>query len=469
MLNNEINSLHLGNLEILCPQMTLSEKASEGQSGAQVFTGSGRIAQDRSGNIIFTLLTNSTQLPQGFPPLQPGFSLNCTNSILHHSPFVLDAEDVHGNRWRCEEVEPEFAATHGQPIIFRGTLNSLNTPGPYIGAHTLLATTYDSVCLPCNAIYSVERKVDKIAVGYSGTLNAFQLKLLNRSILAYQEDGIQRINIEFGGMGEGRAELDRVIQTLSFLTGTLICPASLCYIQGHSEGTVLFSRPQTAGRHWLHPPFPLEGRLFPLGFLELAEAFNGTLLDESKSKILWPRVDSVLRASDTQSLRSFLLTLAAAIEGLVDDLSEVSEKAKGKGTKPPPELLDCINSLGLAKKTEDRLKTVVHDVFRPTIPHKLEQLAAQGKVYRELISVWRDVRNHLGHGSTKSSKKNTNLSDILMKMLTLYYMVVFAFIGYIGVHWDFVSRRTVVYPLGTSLDTVKSLSRLGKPICEEQE
>lgn len=437
LTDQAIEHLYNGTLELDCPTMSLKRQCEE---YPDVYSGPGIIQQDKSGKLVFRLFSDRCVefMKNPFTTFYPG-----PGKVLQRENFYrLTATDSSGQIWESERILPQPANNQpGQSLIVKGEISRITrTAADFASGQSAVMdlTYFDDFEFPRNKTTEFKeiRDGEEFLKGFSRDRAEFHLG--ENKVEIKTKNKIHRVSVKLSGGIEPRILERKLTECLQFGFARPFRRASLRVWAGYGEMLELDSRPEGSFRERLKPPIRFNSVEGSEPLYHLIDCYFRYIQGYTRDQ--WHPISlhayGVIESS-AASLDAEALGVAMAVEGLLKDafIDMATEQ---------DELRDCVHTvqrtvtdMAMKPQYKERIKSNLGSMLKSRSADRLHELVVQGKIRKDHIEKWKELRNRWAHGGRPLSMSTGQIIELIDSVLVLFYCLVFAAIGYEGPFVDY--------------------------------
>lgn len=431
-------------LIIDCPKIILTQLT---EKDPQIFTASGSIRISQSEGVQLRILIPRIA-PDEFDPLS-NFSRieNLQQGVLIPKDyyFRLEATDVHGTIWKCDQCDPRIQESEGLTVVSIATNSIYCTLRPSFKSNDSIEFAFvEDFSILGNVAESVSTTIDgKTSRTVTHNIHKGETEFFDFAYQGVSSRGDRPYSF-FSCVS--KSSIDRedieelILDAFQFCTATLALPF---ISQSYRNGTLTLRFNKVFG----HKRNGLLGS--PLhnfkqeGFSKYFKVIFGAYF---KYLFSAPSPDAKKIHSDLLRIYSvgdsYLPTIALVLSVTVESFLKNSRfKFLAKNFGENGEDLQTIKSLiqgsGASENLRGRIIGFLKSMNNPSSSDLLHRLEGLGVISRNEVKAWKKLRHPSAHGSL--NVEESALQDIMNdihKVSTLVYKLVFLIIGYSGKYHD---------------------------------
>jgi hypothetical protein len=430
-IEDHIAKLRENALRLDCAKMELIQvRASE----PVTFRGKGFVAQDEGGRLSFEIFEAEFENTDVYSQLNASLRSKSGQIFPPEDYYELTTTIVDGTVWRASGILPECNwPSHSYPNI-TGTMNSIRTTEPQSGGNLyhLSVRIFENLDLP------IWPNRDGVVFSFDAANCRFEIsKTVNEVLVEVSSEHPLPDNLAL-----------RIQETTMFFTAK---PAILRAIgeagpNGRSWELMSASSHNTRGQSY--PPL---GRPH-VEFLDHGWTLFGRYLEfvvGNSTAEYWGHVTyHVHNATEASgsSMHAWAILVSVTVEGLTDLIKMPINDGQATMIKEFKEWIqEKIRKSEKFIGLTSRLVGLIGSMDNPRPKDKLIFLERGGRVTSDYVTAWSKLRNKGVHPKTidlqnLSDHNFQELLDLIYKVTTLMYEIVFHLIDYVGPYQDYGSH-----------------------------
>jgi hypothetical protein len=433
MTEGEILQFKAGKLEVHCRKFELVQRQP---SEPRRIIGPGRIYQEPDGTVRLTAY------PENIPRIKYE-SLPLGTPVPEDRYWDLAGNDRSGRLWSAERLylQVDQGALPWRPIECQ--LRALRREDlfrePYNGSQ-FTGYIFRSLAIDPNA--NTERTMtrpDAWSKGGSADIMRFPIGELQVDIRQEQEAGYTMIDVATDGVLPERFE-QRFLEAVRFVFARPVSWSATVTSADTQQLTYLRGQPvQDRDTHFRQPiPHNVVGARDWMG--ELLRRYYLHVVKDTRAgwhplSIWW---SEVLRAG-SREMESLVLIAAVAVEGVCKAIIEAGQLPPGIQTVPADVAAEWQKRVATELERLEcpqRMRNRIDGLF-PKMPQVgagdiLVALQSLGALDKELVQLWKDVRNDVAHGAGARWSNATRITRDADGLVTLLRQLTFWWVGYRG-------------------------------------
>jgi hypothetical protein len=440
LLGKDIQQLASGSFELRFKEMRLRRC---GPDDSSIPAGPGIVRQTEHGDLTLAIFL-TRDAPTFVEIVKTESGLKAGELLPDAGYYDLEAEDYSGRLWEASRILVRFIhSIFGQATIAEATLTELLGRGKYPNSgDAYVEIRYRGnpdfpFTLPIHRVGKVaERTIEEsIAVGVA------EFSALDCNFFVQHDSGYL-----FVSAGSREASLpsnieDRINEALEFLLARRLTWATVTKIEGANASWRITGAPTHKDRDRGRMQFPV---IFKVGNRASCESALSLLSHflvatcHHKGGSLPPLSIAVRMAleSSHSPLDAHALDLSVAVEALLGSHFNELGRPTNDYIQELRVICKAISELEISESTRKRIEGLLNLAKSGSSKDKLRALISQGKVTSEDLRAWETVRHKAAHGVFLKDV-NQKYVDSFLRVMTLFYRLIFHAIGYFGPYQDY--------------------------------
>jgi hypothetical protein len=289
--------------------------------------------------------------------------------------------------------------------------------------------------IPKNHVIETERKYSDKWRSRSGSLEIFEILLDNQSIDIFTSDDCTSILIQNVDIGTLEKEIPMIINTLGFITASIIDRYVIEY--GLREGK--FRREF----HYFHkqrpsiltglPPLWISSSIDRKNYNLLFVDFY-TFLSKNNDELLIETLDRIISAQNS-FITNYALTVTTAIETIINNYYPKKRHTIKKADITLA--IKEINGTNISDNLKNRIVGMLGNIAgQLRADDVIKELVDKGTINKKFYSEWKILRNSVNHGKKPSSDYQIYF-NLCESNLVFYYSLILNLIKYNGQYSDY--------------------------------
>lgn len=435
-----IEAIKLSAFKLNCPSFSLTQTVS---TNPIVFAGAGEICQDEHGNLTFSCSASEVKNIDWVQWFNRAIGSIPGKLVPTENYFDLHVKDDEGREWTASNVKVSCTWHAAAPPTATGNLSHL--------CHTLSAEN--------NAKEScVLHFFDDVKLPFLSAHRAAQFESKFALIEVHEESkGHFIVNAKANDKLPPSFPL-RIEEALGFLTSVETSPQIITVSDSRKSQTTIYPKGLKPLKGKI--PGPLGRNItefFDYGW-ELFRCYLDYVASTSKPSLLSHVSYYVHNARTTSSgsVDNWAVSVSVAVEGLSNLLES---KVTPSQTMLVGEFREWLTPL-VANNPKfstfsERLGGLIGMLAVESVKDRLSSLIETNEVTAAYVKAWNNLRNKFVHPKAKdlvafSDEKLQQLIDLLYKVTTLMYEIIFYLIGYRGPYRDYGTEGWPIRRVSTS-------------------
>lgn len=449
------NAYRQGTLVIDCVTMKLTQR---GTDTPIIYEGKGLITQIDNDHLNYKLFaTHAKNIDPGAEMMRM-FNGTSGKVIEADQYYDLTANDVHGQVWTSEHIQPNSIWPQDDLPVLHGGLR-------YISAATTSRIPHNSVSIECFKALDFPTRFGR-QIARAPVEDTFKVGSIEFST-RQSDEGFQISAVSDQPLDENYYL--RIIEALKFVTARPVLPRIITHVTG-DKATVYFSAAS--------PTNPRMQQFQPLSPNSWAYARDSKALFGCYLRFIttghtgeyWHHLtfflDNAAQATGG-SVHSWAAGLGVAVEGLLSLIDVPANETNAKDLKDFGDwLIGQIRASEAHSSFETRMAGMVSSMGRLGPKDRMQVLIDKGVIDAPLRKAWNELRNANVHPDASALNQNPNtdlqpLYDRICKTSVLMYQIVFHLIGYEGQYTN--------YGVHGFPEAQYAHPPLASPSCQDQE
>jgi hypothetical protein len=427
-IEDRIADLKKGSLRFDCARLDLVQI---GCHEPITFRGMGYVEQDTDGRLSFKLFSTEVENTDAFSQLQASLDALAGQLYSPENYYELTATAADGTVWKARDILPECSwAIHSKPIV-TGKMNSIRTSEARRKSnnHSLSVHIFEDLELP---IWPLR---EGVPVKFEAANCKFEVSKTEQEVLV-KAISKEPLPDDFS---------IRIQEAIKFLSAKAATIRAVANSGPHGSSWELKSASRLTIQTSMSPPLCRTNT----EFLEHGWHLFRQYLDfvtSSSTAGYWNHVTyHVHNAAEASgnSMDAWAVGVSVAVEGLANLIPVPTEGSKKKLIKEFQSwVLPQVKDSPQFSSLHDRLNGLLGMMNNPRVQDRLMPLALRGRVTSDYVKAWSDLRNKHVHPRAKDLQKLSDgdiqgFLDLIYKVTTLMYEIVFYLIEYDGPYQDF--------------------------------
>jgi len=438
-IDEKINEFRLGKLDIDCKHMTLIQA----KEGGEFYEGQGYIRQTEDGILTFKIYVTKKENAVPFAHLNAQFRSGPGKFYPDDAFYDLTATSFKGTTWTAHRIllNPDWDMSDDS-VIIRGQLNSVigrfkrYQKNHYVGLHF-----FEEYEVPLNKMSKTERDGNEIMV-----LDRIEFEACDSKFEVMKRGGSGYTFVEATSENPfPQGFHQRIQEAIQFLTGESALWRARIATEGDAVVLELASQRNKSPRSKLYAPLlPTSAEFRNSGWTLFSKFLAYTTKETTGSH--WNPVAYHLfgaRESSGNSIEAWAVGASVALEALASLIQLDKDKEQAEKIKQfQKHMRDYVSNSADYQDLAERFTGLVNMMGSKSAKDSLYWLAEEGRVEKDYIKSWSDLRNKHVHPSIRDLKKPEMTDyqdwvDDIRRVGVLLNQISFHLIGYSGPYTDY--------------------------------
>lgn len=450
-IENSIDALRQGLLDLDCPSMKLKQHKYDGEC----FEGSGCIRQDRDGSLYYKIYVSKSSNSEPYRMLALASNYRPGVLLGDDDHYDLTAKTPDGMIWTATVITPRsIAGDEGRTVVISGPIIVVRGQDSHTYTNNFHRIHFfEEYALPHNQMSQTETVG---GVRFVRNKSEFDIDDMNFEVRATEGTGDTVMEIT-----SDRA-LPKFIhmsaqEALQFITGKSAMWRARVEVGNNISFVELTSPHRKAEGAALSPPINQASIDYLKHGWALFECFLKYVVGRKNATYWSPIAYHLYNARETSvgSIDSTAAGVSIALEAIASlAASDMPKQEKEIITKFQEHLCGYLESHESYSVYAKRIRGSLDMWFHKRPTDTLKELAKQGKAQDNYINAWSKLRNKHLHPKLTDMKvpglaDYQGISDQIRKVEVLIYQVIFHLIEYRGPYTDYGTENhpSAMYPL----------------------
>lgn len=339
--------------------------------------------------------------------------------------FSLDAEDLHGNLWQANDVDPFVnirASQQGISIDCELYEIKRKTEGDF-KKNTICFFIPQKINIPCNHFQDLGEG------GKRRTRSTFELDKINVTILL--EDKYTSIRLESDD-DFSYAYAKSILDSLSVASGYLLNPA-LIVLQGNKSKSLIFKCINNDSKQRLMEFIPQRNPSYLNEWVQFSHAYIKKFETDKTFYYYWLKIFNAHQSD----LENETLSLTVSIEGVINKFYSNFKIDDIEFSELCSESKPVIEKLDINERVKCSIISLLERSGKSSIRGILFNMANNGIFPKDLATTWNKARNRSAHAEHfKKHAWQENFNNYA-SCLTLFYILLSYHIEYKGLFYHY--------------------------------